>query len=397
MKVGITLFAQNFRDWDRFEALERGEKAGTPSFSDTQVFEDEVRLGEQIEPLGFDSIWSVEHHFTPYTMVTNVAQFLTFWAGRTSRIGLGTMVAVIPWHHPLRLAEELVMLQHLLGDRELTVGFGRGAGRREFGGMSVPMGESRGRFLEALEIIRLALTEERFSFEGEYFTLPDVQQRPESPTLSLRPRPRDAERLLESMHCAWGTPQTAPIAAKAGLKPLIIPQKSFEEYGPELEAFNKTRAEAGHQPAAPALVTWFYCAETEDEAREGAVRYMREYAESSMRHYELAGAHFANTKGYEHYAAMSEQITAAASAGDAAKPGFADAFLRDHIWGTPDQCIEKLKAANAFMGPSEFIGVAKYGGMPVELAEKSLQLFAKEVLPAAHELEPADTPVVATS
>src|SRR5262245_35516650 len=134
MKVGVTLFAQNYPDWNRFEALERGEPAPPNNGTDAKVYQDEIRLGSQIEALGFDSIWSVEHHFTPYTMVTNVLQFLSFWAGRTSRVGLGTMVAVIPWHNPIRLAEDIVMLQHLLGGRDLKIGFGRGAGRREFGG-----------------------------------------------------------------------------------------------------------------------------------------------------------------------------------------------------------------------------------------------------------------------
>jgi alkanesulfonate monooxygenase SsuD/methylene tetrahydromethanopterin reductase-like flavin-dependent oxidoreductase (luciferase family) len=387
MKVGVTLFAQNFPDWDRFEALERGEDVPGNSGADARVYEDEIRLGSQIEPLGFDSIWSVEHHFTPYTMVTNVLQFLSFWAGRTERVGIGTMVAVIPWHNPIRLAEDIVMLQHLLGDRDLKIGFGRGAGRREFGGLDVPMGESRERFLEALEIIRLALTHERFSFDGKHYTVPDVEQRPESPTLSMRPRPRNLD-ILDEMYCAWGTPQTAPIAAKAGLKPLIIPQKSFEDYQPELEDFNATRAEAGYGPARPGLVTWVYCAENEADAEEGARRYMGQYAESAMRHYELRAAHFAETKGYEHYAQMAQALSVMPEGFD-----LGQVFLNDHVWGTPDQCFERLTKANDFMRPAEFIGVMKYGGMPIEVAEKSLRLFAKEVLPLVHELPSDDEPV----
>ena len=381
MKVGISLFAQNHGAWERFEALERGEDgSGLPNPSDVQVYDDEIRLGDLVEPLGFDSIWSVEHHFTPYTMVTNPLQFLSFWAGRTRRIGIGTMVGVVPWHHPIRLAEDLVMLQHLLGDRELTVGLGRGAGRREFGGLDVPMGESRGRFLESLEIIRLALTQERFVFEGEYFRVPDVSQREESPHISLRPRPRDAERLLESFYCAWGTPQTAPIAAQAGLKPLIIPQKRFEDYHDEIEEFNQIRADAGYEPAGPVLVCWLYCTETESEALEGATRHLSEYAESALRHYELVGDHFSRVKGYEHYNQMSHDN---AARGDSAVSKLASSYMKDNIWGTPDQCVERLRRANELMRPSQIVLVPKYGSMPVDVAEKSMQLFAQEVLPAA--------------
>src|SRR5436190_17901400 len=382
MKLGVTLFAQNYNDWARFEAYEAGdENAPVSDGSDATVWEDEKRLGNQIEPLGYDSIWSVEHHFTPYTMVTNVIQFLSYWAGRTERVGMGTMVAVLPWHNPVRLAEEIVMLQHLLGDRELKIGFGRGAGRREFGGMTVPMGESRDRFLEALEIIRLALSEERFSYDGEFFTIPDVEQRPESPTISLRPRPR-SPRILDEFYCAWGSPQTAPIAAKAGLKPLIIPQKAFADYTDEFDEFNRMRAESGFPPARPALVTWVFCDEDEKKAEEGARQYMGQYADSAMRHYEFMSSHFATTKGYDHYAMLKELLPEASA--------FGEIFLKDHIWGTPEQCIERLQAANDFMAPSEFVGVFKYGAMPVEVAEHSMQLFANEVLPFVHELKESE-------
>ena len=64
-----------------------------------------------VEPLGFDSIWGVEHHFSPYTMIPDVLQFLTYMAGRTSRVGFGSMVAVLPWHDPVRVAEEIAMLE----------------------------------------------------------------------------------------------------------------------------------------------------------------------------------------------------------------------------------------------------------------------------------------------
>ena len=388
MKVGVTLFAQNYPDWSRFEALERGESGPDNAGSDARVYQDEIRLGSQIEPLGFDSIWSVEHHFTPYTMVTNVLQFLSFWAGRTERVGLGTMVAVIPWHNPIRLAEDIVMLQHLLNGRELRIGFGRGAGRREFGGLHIPMGESRERFLEGLEIIRLAITTERFAFKGKHFQVPDVSQREESPTISLRPRPRSVD-ILDQLYCAWGSPSTAPIAAQAGLKPLIIPQKSFQEYQPELAEFNRLRAEAGYAPAGPGLVTWVFCAENEAEAEAGARLYMGEYATSAARHYEFFSGHFATTKGYEHYAELSKLMS------NVPASSFGEIFLKDHIWGTPEQCMRRLKTANEFMRPSEFIGVM-YGGMAIDVAEKSMRLFAKEVLPFAHEL-PAASPVAVTA
>ena len=73
--------------------------------ADHEVYADDLRLARLAEPLGFESIWSVEHHFTDYTMCPDVMQFLTYMAGCTEHIQLGSMVCVLPWHDPVRVAE----------------------------------------------------------------------------------------------------------------------------------------------------------------------------------------------------------------------------------------------------------------------------------------------------
>ena len=107
MKVGVSLFMQNYDDWDRYEAIEAGAP-GIPAPSaardDWRIYEEELRLGRLAEPLGFDSIWTVEHHFTPYTMVPDPISLLSYFAGCTERVELGTMVIVLPWHDPVRVA-----------------------------------------------------------------------------------------------------------------------------------------------------------------------------------------------------------------------------------------------------------------------------------------------------
>src|SRR5690348_2304560 len=119
--------------------------------TDRNVYRNELRFGDMAEPLGFESVWGVEHHFTDYTMCPNVLQFLTFIAGRTRHIQLGSMVVVLPWHDPLRVAEEVAMLDNL-SDGRLIFGMGRGLGRVEFEGFRVPMDESRARFIESAEM-----------------------------------------------------------------------------------------------------------------------------------------------------------------------------------------------------------------------------------------------------
>src|SRR2546426_12446654 len=87
--------------------------------SDHEVYRQELRLADLVEPLGYDSIWGVEHHFTDYTMCPDVLQFLSYMAGRTERI--------VPGQDPLRVAEQVAMLDAMSGGR-LILGLGRGSG-----------------------------------------------------------------------------------------------------------------------------------------------------------------------------------------------------------------------------------------------------------------------------
>src|SRR2546422_9537622 len=106
--------------------------------SDYDVYRGELKLGDLIEPLGFDSIWGVEHHFDDYTMCPDVLQYLTYWAGRTSKVQLGSMVVVLPWHDPIRVAEQVSVVDHM-SNRRMVLGLGRGLPRIEVDCFRIPM------------------------------------------------------------------------------------------------------------------------------------------------------------------------------------------------------------------------------------------------------------------
>jgi alkanesulfonate monooxygenase SsuD/methylene tetrahydromethanopterin reductase-like flavin-dependent oxidoreductase (luciferase family) len=76
-------------------------------YTDREVYQHVLGMADMAESLGFDSTWTPEHHFTEYTMTPNVAQLLTYLAGRTQRVQLGAMAYIVPWHEPIRLAEEI--------------------------------------------------------------------------------------------------------------------------------------------------------------------------------------------------------------------------------------------------------------------------------------------------
>src|SRR6202047_5115141 len=132
-----------------------------PGRSDASVVGEHLAAGDLAEPLGFDSLFALEHHFTGYAMSPAPPQLLAYFAGRTKRIQLGTAVIVLPWHDPVRVAEQIALLDILCGGRCLF-GFGRGAASVEYEGFRIPMGEARPGFVEGAEILRKALAEPEF-------------------------------------------------------------------------------------------------------------------------------------------------------------------------------------------------------------------------------------------
>jgi alkanesulfonate monooxygenase SsuD/methylene tetrahydromethanopterin reductase-like flavin-dependent oxidoreductase (luciferase family) len=374
MRVGVTMYIQNYSDWDRFNALERGEDVPPlePN-TDAVIWDEEIDAALQVEELGFDSLWVVEHHASPYTMITDPIQALAFFAGATARIDVGTMIVVLPWHNPLRVAEEMTMLQHMLRGRDAYIGVGRGLGRREFRALGVDMNNSAEMFAEAVEVIRLALSEEKFSYRGRHYRYDDV---------TMRPRPRDAQRLLDTMCFSWGSPTSAPAGARHGLRPLIIPQKSFDEYHADLEAFAVARAEAGYEPARPRIHLSVYCHEDSEKAEAAARTYVPEYIDSAARNYELHSDHFGSLRGYEHYRKVST----------VSFDQLAQAAIGNAIWGTPQMCLDKIKRLCDAFHPEEFMLVGRFGSMSRPVSEASMALFAREVLPAVQAL-PLEEPI----
>src|SRR5258706_5573834 len=155
MRVGATIFNQNYNDWDRYEAEEQGKPvAKLAARSDRDIFHEEIDIARIADDSGFDAVWTIEHHFTPYTMVTNPLQYLTYIAGITKHVDLGTMVTVLPWHNPVRVAEDVNMLDAFLGkNRNIICGVGRGLVRREYAGLCIDQNEARWRFDESLQCL----------------------------------------------------------------------------------------------------------------------------------------------------------------------------------------------------------------------------------------------------
>jgi len=363
MEVGLSLMFHNWADFER--SIKR--PADPPVESDTKFYREELAVGDLAEPLGFNSLWTVEHHFTNYCLIPNPPQLLTYFAARTQRIDLGTMVVVLPWHDPIRLAEAFLMLDQMLADgRKIIIGVGRGAARREFEGMRVPMSESRERFTETLDVLRLAMTETMFSYEGKYFQLQDI---------AVRPRPRDPN-LIDRMICSFMSTQSLEMAADAGLGMLFSTGRPPIEYVPDIVNFNKRRATHGWGAIRPTLFQCAYCGETAKEARDTAVEYMGHFFTMSNWHYGMSdAANFDSAGVYEWWA---EQARALSRVDQETVNAM---FAKAQIAGTPGQCIDQIREMQRTCNPERLNVVMRIGGMSYEQTKASMELFAREVLP----------------
>jgi alkanesulfonate monooxygenase SsuD/methylene tetrahydromethanopterin reductase-like flavin-dependent oxidoreductase (luciferase family) len=348
MHVGLSVFFQN---------LVAGQ-------SDAEVYDQELALADLAEPLGFDSVWAAEHHFTDYHMCPSVTQFLTWVAARTERVGLGSMVVVLPWHDPVRVAEEFSALDHLSGGRAI-LGIGRGLGRVEFEGFRKNMAESRPRFIEYARALLEGLENGFIEYPGELYRQPHAPIRPK-PLKSFRGR----------TYASAVSPQSARIMAELGVGIMIIAQKPWPACLAELDQYRAIYREVnGGEAPKPLLVSFTAVHESEQGAQEMYERYILEYCRSTLDHYEFANAGLAEIPGYEYYGKIAGRI---------AKHGPDDftRFLADlQVWGTPDQVTEQMIEHQRMLGSEGVIGVFGYGGMPRDVAKANLQLFAEQVLP----------------
>jgi alkanesulfonate monooxygenase SsuD/methylene tetrahydromethanopterin reductase-like flavin-dependent oxidoreductase (luciferase family) len=347
--------------------------------TDRNVYRNELRLGDLAEPLGFESLWGVEHHFTDYTMCPDVLQYLTYFAGRTHNIQLGSMVVVLPWHDPMRVAEQVVMLDHFSNGR-LIFGIGRGLGRVEFEGFGVNQEESRDRFTEAAQMILEGLEKGYCEYQGKYVK----QTRRE-----LRPRPFKSFR--GRTYAAAVSPESSTIMARLGIGILIIPQKPWELVAKELSDYRRVFHEVNGTDAPPPICAgWTFCDENADRAQELAYKYIGGYWKTVVKHYELIGDHLTKMKGYESYAEMQQKASA---------PGGVDAmtefFVNLQIWGTPEQCYEKIVEVQKRTGAEAYTGVFSYAGMPYDIAEANMRLFAAEVMPELKKHVPIEDQLIA--
>lgn len=380
MKVNLGFGSHNSHDWDR---VLDGDFTHPPAIPDAECVQATLAIADLAEPLGFDGIWMPEHCGTPYGMTPNPIQALSYFAGRTERVNLGTFVVVAPWWHPVRLAHQIAYLDILSNGRYTTIGIGRGVSKGEFDAVGVPREESRQRFNETLDILQLAFSGERFSYEGEIFTVPEM---------SLRPEPRSSD-LFSRIYSSSSTAESLEILSRRGMVPLFVGNKPIEDAGREVQQVNTFRKEEGLAPCQPKNVMFMYCTPNAEDAARSEEWIWTANRDVNV-HYGFADAsNFKGVKGYEAYAdreASATAVLASSVTGDAAKggpsktPGYHASNL---LIGTPDEIYKRIAAAQQACSFCELTIVPQFGTMPYGDAMASTELFAKEVLPAVQRMD----------
>jgi len=324
-----------------------------------------VEMAQIAEAGGFEVVWAAEHHAIEMTVAPSPFQMLTWWAQHTSRIRLGTAVAVAPYWHPIRLAGEAALLD-LYSDGRLEFGLGRGAYQREFDRMVPGVQQQVGvaYMQEMLPVLR-ALWQGDYAHEGQFWRFP---------TATSCPKPLQSELPVwvaarDPGTYDWALAQGCNIMSWALSRP-------FSEVETYKQRFEEALARAPGVKR-PRFITMRYTAAYERPDGWGP------YVAAVQRQ----GAQFENLfKGLGKVEnGFAEEIDIATLAHRAE---YDPAMLRQNLmFGTPDEIIAKLKPYEA-LGIDGFLYCAAYG-LPMELQRKSLQLFIDEVVPAFDRSSPA--------
>jgi alkanesulfonate monooxygenase SsuD/methylene tetrahydromethanopterin reductase-like flavin-dependent oxidoreductase (luciferase family) len=241
---------------------------------------------EVMDRTGYDAVWLAEHHFTRYSVCPSVHLMGVHVANRTRNLRIGTAVSLAAFYHPLRLAEEVALLDVLSGGR-VNWGAGRGFDRNEFRNFGVPPEESYPRFREHFEVVLEAWKQEKLSYRGRYFdfesveVLPKPLQKPHPPTW-----------------VAATTPPAIEWAAQRGFSILMDPHSSHADLARKRELYRSELEKHGHTiagrdlPMARLLAVGETRAEAEETARRGAQWLVSSYIDPKHRQVGLAGGGF---------------------------------------------------------------------------------------------------------
>jgi alkanesulfonate monooxygenase SsuD/methylene tetrahydromethanopterin reductase-like flavin-dependent oxidoreductase (luciferase family) len=335
-----------------------------------EAFDDLLTMADLAETLGFDGIWLAERHFSPpggAALISSIGSapllMATAIAARTSRIRIGTAVLLLPLGHPVRLAEEVATLDHLSQGR-LDLGIGRSSFPRAYEGYNIPYEESRARFREYLEVMRLAWTQRRFSYTGVFYTCHDLEVIPKP---FQHPHP--------PLHHAAAMRETFEAVGSLGLSLLVaLIGTPMSELATVIAVYQAAWQAAGHLGQGEVRLRLpIYVAETLSSAQA-------DLQPSVMAYYARL------RQGYLRSTQKFESAERRGRAAQLATLTYEEILKERVVFGTPRYVTERLRTLQQALGLSGIIIEPNVGGgMPPELVARSMALFTREVAPHLRE------------
>ena len=331
----------------QFGVFDHMDRAGAPL---AEQYENRLRLAEAYDEAGFDRLHIAEHHSTPLGMAPSPGIFLSAVAQRTRRLRFGPLVYPIKLYHPLRLAEEICMLDHLSRGR-FEFGIGKGASPIELGLFGVDPADTEPQFAEALAVLKQALTQDTVDFEGRFYRFRDVPvelkplQRPLPPIWYGVSRPDGAERAARN---GYSIVCNLPVAAARAVA---------DAYRAAADAVVQGSTRVG-------LGRFVVIAQTDAEAKAAAGRAFPRWQASFWKLWDQ--------KGPRPPVPMPDTFEGAEQVGIG-------------IAGSPETVLNGLRAQLEQSGVDYLLCRFAFGDLTLEESLRSVRLFAGEVMPRLKE------------
>jgi alkanesulfonate monooxygenase SsuD/methylene tetrahydromethanopterin reductase-like flavin-dependent oxidoreductase (luciferase family) len=313
-----------------------------------EFYEARLKLIEAYEAAGFYAYHVAEHHSTPIGMAPSPSVFLAAVAQRTRRLRFGPMVYALPLHHPLRLIEEICMLDHLSGGR-LEVGFGRGSSPVEISFYGQDPANAHAVYSEAREVILQGLTQKKLNFQGAFFSFKDIP-------MELQPLQQPHPPLWYGVHSV----EAAERAAHQGLNMVSLDSAAdTRQYNDKFrEVWRATRGDAPMPKLG--LSRFIVIAEDEREALAAARRAYPVWHRNFYYLFSLRGGKPAHPR-----------------------PADFDAMMKicQAIAGNPETVREFLQGQLEQSGANYLVGQFAFGDLSLAESRRSVDLLHQQVMP----------------
>jgi alkanesulfonate monooxygenase SsuD/methylene tetrahydromethanopterin reductase-like flavin-dependent oxidoreductase (luciferase family) len=327
----------------------------------SEMFRRQLEEVELVERIGIDQIWFFEHHLNPTGPVPSPNLLIAAAARTTSRIRFASMVNILPFRHPLLVAEEAAMLDNMT-DGRLDMGLGRGLRPPEFEAFGVDQQQSREMFLESFDIIRRVFADDMFEHRGKYWTV--RKDAPLSPPLVQRPHPPFLVSAQSEESLRWAAQHDIPFAQIDSL---------VEQAGRDATLYREVQRAHGHAPTPRLyLMREIYVADSDARARAEAQPWM-------LQHWQLWNRYTQFMRGgklpdsYDFWRRQAPMLYAM---------NFDEIVAKDMvILGGPETVANAILRLVSQLDLMGLAMIFKLGAMPYDMVGRSMTFFGEEVIP----------------